>query len=236
MNTQIKLLITSTLALVIFLVYSAFNESVEEAKFFRNAENVDEEVKSDREIEKRVKSQIVESRIKLIPASVSPSYDVDTENKKTLKVARDLIGTSLLGELEKSDLETLLMDQEQLSWAISKIRGESEKVFALESELLRMDVIVYLDAALEWKGNPSKNFLIGEVKTLLSEYEPNPNLSERLRRSFAADHAELSKSLYMHEEDKALELEAELNGTKGGAIMNFARNFYFMENNDEKRN
>lgn len=132
---------------------------------------------------------------------------------------------SILTRSERDRINELMSDRDVLDQSIA-ILTKKESQFFKEKEFERMNAVFFLTRALEWKNNPSRSYLLQEMKGLLLSYKTPQGLPPRLQKSRAADYVEVYKAVVENDPEFAEDLEREAQNKDIQKLINFTKRFY----------
>ncbi|MCB0377838.1 MAG: hypothetical protein KDD33_05035 [Bdellovibrionales bacterium] len=152
------------------------------------------------------------------------------ENTKTAIALSNKVLPSLE---EQQKLRAYLSDEAMMEEAIDYL-GTPPDADLKSNEARRMDLVLLLTRALEWRSNPKKD----AIQQRVAEFILQDNLAEfddnQIRLSFAADKTELFTNLKDVDFQAGLEIEKQNQSDFNAKLFRFANNFYGLNRKKEK--
>lgn len=127
---------------------------------------------------------------------------------------------------ENAEWENLLRNSAELEMAANRVLKINSNSDLAKDERERLDAILLLMRALEWKANPSYNQVINLIKGIIRAPLNDTNLPLVLRRSAIVDRMELYIVLRENYPFEADKIERELTLPWQKKMIHFANNFY----------
>ncbi|MFP2907254.1 hypothetical protein ACLESD_19840 [Pyxidicoccus sp. 3LFB2] len=127
---------------------------------------------------------------------------------------------------ERDLLQDIYKDRELIETAKKDLLAEGERVFSDEAEFRRLYRVEYLGMGLEWKENPERPALLGDIEQLVRANNIHPEMDLELRRSLAGDKVELFMILLHNDRARADALLASVQGTRLEPLLAHARTRY----------
>lgn len=167
--------------------------------------------------------------------SPQPNKNNDkTLNLKTIRQALALSEKALRTSSENQAYFDSLQDKEKINSAyriITKVQEpETEKAF-VEEQKERMDAVLFLTRALEWKENSEREYIKNLVKEVVLDDAINKAQSLNLKKSLAADRIELFANLKTIDPQAGAEIQKKATSPMSKKIIQFASNFYNLNKN-----
>jgi len=177
---------------------------------------------------KNLESKVLEQ---LVPVDLEALDKKDSVNKKNRFFKLD--EKVLLSQAETNEKEAILKDLDLMQDQIALLLDTSKTTLEnLESQqAIRMDAIHLLTRAMDWESNPKS----GEIKQMVGDFILTENIkgltNEKIRKSFIADKVELFANLKSVDYQKGLEVESRSPSSLISRTLQFANNFYILNEN-----
>ena len=151
---------------------------------------------------------------------------------QTLQEAIVLSAKALRTKSENDVYQQALQDKEKLDLAaavIANVQEPSSDVSLLNDQKDRMDAVLFLTRALEWKQNPQNTYIQSTIKTLVLDNAIEKAKDHRLKKSLAADRIELYANLKSIDAKAGDDIKQNAKNPVTIKIIQFASNFYQLD-------
>lgn len=158
--------------------------------------------------------------------NIEYDYRSSSIQEKQLKASRYLLAKALPSNSDKDYLRMLYSDVVFIKWVRDVIQKPDPMQFSYSEEIKRMDAVALVEAAVSSKETINRDKTISLIVDFLSSYEINEDLSENIRKSYAADFVEMYTILFKVDPKLADKIAKTESNSQRLKLIQFAKNFY----------